>query len=248
VTALGVQRTRSSAWQSSVVALSTTGFSISTDDPSLSVLTAPMPTLDLIFGGTAHGAFVSTRRTSTRRPADVATRSSHRAAESVEIAATAASEATMQPDEEASQPDEETTQPGEETSQLDEETSQSDEETSQSTEETSQSAEPPEPEEEPNPHRIELIIDSLPNLTLTEPIPVAIDPLGDAVFTASVRSLAITATGHSIGEALLILKEQIEAVYNDLSKRSQLDSDQKTMLQMLHIYIAPPSKKPDWMY
>jgi hypothetical protein len=63
-----------------------------------------------------------------------------------------------------------------------------------------------------------------------------------------VHRLAITATGHSIGEALLILKEQIEAVYNDLAKRSQLDSDQKTMLQMLHTYIAPPSKKPDWMY
>jgi HAMP domain-containing protein len=234
VTALGVQRTRSSAWQSSVVALSTTGFSISTDDPSLSVVTAPMPTLDLIFGGTAHGAFVSTRRTSSRRPAEVATRTSDRATDPVEMAATADSDAAMQPDEETPQPDEETTQLAEETSQ--------------STEETSQPDEPPEPEPEPHPHRIELIIDSLPNLRLTEPIPVAIDPLGETVFTASVHRLAITATGHSIGEALLILKEQIEAVYNDLAKRSQLDSDQKTMLQMLHTYIAPPSKKPDWMY
>jgi hypothetical protein len=234
LTALGVQRTRSSAWQSSVVALSTTGFSISTDDPSLSVVTAPMPTLDLIFGGTAHGAFVSTRRTSSRRPAEVATRTSDRAADSVEMAATAASEATTQSDEQTLQPDEQTSQP--------------DEETALPAEETSQSGEPPEPEEEPHPHRIELIIDSLPNLTLTEPIPVAIDPLGETVFTASVHRLAITATGHSIGEALLILKEQIEAVYNDLAKRSQLDSDQKTTLQMLHTYIAPPSKKPDWMY
>jgi hypothetical protein len=241
LTALGVQRTRSSAWQSSVVALSTTGFSISTDDPSLSVVTAPMPTLDLIFGGTAHGAFVSTRRTSSRRPAEVATRTSDRAADSVEIAATAASEAAMQPAEETSQSGEEMSQPAEETSH-------SDEETTQLAEETSQPGEPPEPEPEPHPHRIELIIDSLPNLRLTEPIPVAIDPLGETVFTASVHRLAITATGHSIGEALLILKEQIEAVYNDLAKRSQLDSDQKTMLQMLHTYIAPPSKKPDWMY
>jgi hypothetical protein len=234
VTALGVQRTRSSAWQSSVVALSTTGFSISTDDPSLSVVTAPMPTLDLIFGGAAHGAFVSTRRTSSRRPAEVATRTSGSATDPVEMAATDASEATMQPDEETAIRSEETTPSDEGTTQLGEEMSQADE--------------PPEPEPEPHPQRIELIIDSLPNLTLTEPIPVAIDPLGETVFTASVHRLAITATGHSIGEALLILKEQIEAVYNDLAKRSQLDSDQKTMLQMLHTYIAPPSKKPDWMY
>ena len=98
---------------------------------------------------------------------------------------------------------------------------------------------------EEHPHRIELSIDSLPNHLLVEPIPVAIDPLGDAAYTAWVRNLDTNATGHSVVEALLLLKEQIEFVYDDLSKRSQLTADEKTTLQMLHTYIAP--KKPEWL-
>lgn len=98
----------------------------------------------------------------------------------------------------------------------------------------------------PSTNAIELIIDSLPHYELTESIPVTIDPLGDAVFTAAVRNLDITATGNSIGEALLLLKEQIEFTYDDLSRRlPQLGYDQRTMLQMLQTYIAPRSPKAD---
>jgi hypothetical protein len=75
-----------------------------------------------------------------------------------------------------------------------------------------------------------------------------IDPVGDTAFTASVRNLDVEVIGHSVAEALVLLKEQIEFVYDDLNKRVQLDGEQKTMLQMLHTYIAPPSKNPDWMY
>jgi hypothetical protein len=96
-----------------------------------------------------------------------------------------------------------------------------------------------------HPHRIELSIDSLPNYLLIEPIPVAIDPLGDAAYTAWVRNLDTNATGHSVIEALLLLKERIEFVYGDLSNRSHLTPDEKTTLQMLHTYIAP--KKPEWL-
>jgi hypothetical protein len=103
-----------------------------------------------------------------------------------------------------------------------------------------------EPKFSPSGHAIELIIDSLPHYELTEPIPVTIDPLGDAVFTAAVRNLDITATGNSIGEALLLLKDQIEFTYEELNRRlAQLSYEQRTMLQMLHTYIAPHSAKPD---
>ena len=88
-------------------------------------------------------------------------------------------------------------------------------------------------------------IDSLPNYLLIEPIPVAIDPSGDAAYTAWVRNLDTNATGHSVVEALLLLKERIEFVYDDLAKRSHLNNEQKITLQMLHTYIAP--KKPEYL-
>jgi hypothetical protein len=94
-------------------------------------------------------------------------------------------------------------------------------------------------------NQVELIIDSLPNHELTEPIPVIIDMVGDALCTASMRNLDISTPGNSIGDALLQLKTQIEFVYDGLNRRPHLSADQKTILQMLHTYIAPPSKKPE---
>jgi len=103
------------------------------------------------------------------------------------------------------------------------------------------------PHKPAHPHRLEMTIDSLPHHELTEPIPIVIDPLGDTIFTASMSNLDISATGNSIGEGLLLLKEQIEFVYSDLSRRSSLTADQKTTLQMLHTYIRPNGpKKPEW--
>ncbi|HVH79528.1 MAG TPA: hypothetical protein VM782_09080 [Stellaceae bacterium] len=95
-------------------------------------------------------------------------------------------------------------------------------------------------------NRIEMTIDSLPNHILVEPIPVAIDAVEDAAFTAWVPNLDTNATGHSVVEALLLLKDRIESVYDDLNKCSQLTAEQKTMLQLLHTYIAP--QKPEWQY
>lgn len=96
-----------------------------------------------------------------------------------------------------------------------------------------------------HPHRIELGIDSLANHLLIEPIPVAIDPVGDTAYTAWVPNLDTNATGQSVVEALLMLKERIEAVYEDLNGRPHLSAEQKVTLQILHTYIAP--KKPEWV-
>jgi hypothetical protein len=102
---------------------------------------------------------------------------------------------------------------------------------------------PPEEEAAPAPEqgnsRIEVFIDSLTNHTLSEPIPVSVEPLGDKVFTASADDLGIHGTGNSLGEALLVLKEQIEEVYSELYKRKQLDTEQKAKLQILQTFIAP---------
>ena len=96
-----------------------------------------------------------------------------------------------------------------------------------------------------HPNRIELSIDSLPNYILIEPIPIAIDPVSDTAFTAWVPDLDTNATGSSVIEALLMLKERIELVYEELSKCTLLDDEQKMTLRMLHTYIAP--KPPDWV-
>jgi hypothetical protein len=110
-------------------------------------------------------------------------------------------------------------------------------------------ARPPVKEQAPEyPNRIEMSIDSLPHHYLIEPIPVAIDPVGDEAFTAWVRNLDTSATGHSVGEALVLLKERIEFVYDDLNGRTQLTPEERTTLQMLHTYITPPSQRPDWVY
>jgi len=85
----------------------------------------------------------------------------------------------------------------------------------------------------------------LANYLLTEPIPVAIDPTDDGAYSAHALNIDTEATGHSVVEALLVLKERVEAVYDDLNGRSHLDAKQKQTLQMLHTYIAP--KKPEWV-
>lgn len=104
---------------------------------------------------------------------------------------------------------------------------------------------PPDGEPPEHPHRIELGIDSLPNYLLIEPIPVAIDPVGDNAFAAWVPNLYINVTGSSVVEALLLMKERLESVYDDLNHRSHLTGEEKLSLQILHTYIAP--KKPEWV-
>jgi hypothetical protein len=192
-----VQHTRSNAWQSSVAASSAVVAWVSTNDPSASVVSAPIPTLTIHFGGKPGASFGPTRPAPPARPSAAA----------LPPVSPAAPEPQPEPEPAFARPEPRETEP-------------------------------------PNPHRIELIIDSLPHHELAEPIPVTIDPLGDAVFTASVRDLDISATGNSFGESLLLLKEQIEFVYDELNRRlAQLDHDQRTTLQMLHTYIAPQAKK-----
>jgi hypothetical protein len=96
-------------------------------------------------------------------------------------------------------------------------------------------------EREPRPaveaHHIELIIDSLPRRELIESIPVTVDSLGDQVFTATVSPLNVTGTGNTLGDALIIVKEQIEVLYERLSKATALDNDEKTHLAYLQSHI-----------
>jgi hypothetical protein len=101
----------------------------------------------------------------------------------------------------------------------------------------------PEAKQEPSveAQRIDLIIDSLTRHELIEAIPVTVESLGDTVFTATVHSLNLTGTGNTLGEALIIVKDQLEIMYEKLSKATGLDDDEKKYLKYLqsHIKIAP---------
>lgn len=95
----------------------------------------------------------------------------------------------------------------------------------------------PEPQPSVETHQIELIINSLPRHELTEPIPVTVASLGDQVFTASVHALDVVGTGNTLGDALIIVKEQIEILYEKLSKAVGLDKDEKKYLAYLQSHI-----------
>ena len=102
-------------------------------------------------------------------------------------------------------------------------------------------------------HRIELIIDQLTRHELIETIPVTVESLGDKVFTATVGALNLTGTGNTLGDALLIVKDQLEIIYDKLSKTTRLDGDEEKYLKYLQSHIrgsspsdSRPPKKSVW--
>jgi len=83
---------------------------------------------------------------------------------------------------------------------------------------------------------IDLIIDKLPRHALVKPIPVTISPLGDRVFIASTPDLDITVTGNSLSDALLLLKQQLEATYESLRGKAS-GREEERQLRRLREYI-----------
>jgi hypothetical protein len=249
VTSRATCRVRSNQWPSSIVASTAATFSISTHDPSLSVMSVPMPALVL---GLRSASAIPFNLSQTAMPAP-AWRAPPLAADPAvkadREAAPEASPMTDQPEQAAAAeavdqpPPDEATAEGADPWEAPAFEAEAADATPPADEQPA--APPSETEAKPNGQSrgMELMIDSLPHHSLTESIPVTLTPLGDGVFTVAVRDINISATGGTIAEALLVLKEQIEYVYDDLSKQSQLDSDQKAMLKGLRAYIPVPRKQ-----
>jgi hypothetical protein len=274
VSTRAAQRTRSDQWRYTVAVTSGPCYSTVTSDPSSSTTLAPIPALLLRFGDRPSASFVLAQSAPAQRflgawPATAAPPVPQQVLPDPPLQPAAADAEQSPPSDARTEAVPDASPPGpeaigvgmEESSRPPEpvrvdpiETLQAKEAIRATPVETPQAeqAEPAEPEEKPasSSHRIELIIDSLPHHELIEPIPVTIDALGDEMFTASMRDLEIAATGNSIGEALLFLKEQIESTFEDLNRRlSHLGVDQKTTLQMLHTYIPAqhaPATKSRW--
>ena len=267
------QRTRTSGWQNSVAASSATTFYVRTDDPSLSTMMAPALTVVLGFGKrsglqavskqpVAQPSFAESPSVARASKPKVDETASAAVADPTDDATEPAKAETAVTDDVAAEPSvaELPSEQSAPAAEVQVETIDADALLKLEGETGLQLADPPaeaaaaEPEtDEPDPdkpvhpHRIEMTIDSLPHHDLTEPIPIYIDPLGDTVFTASVAHLDICATGNSIGEAMVLLKEQIEFRYGDLNRRPKRSPEQTTMLQMLHTYIPATGSKPSWL-
>jgi hypothetical protein len=259
---------RSNQWPSSIVASSAATFSISTYDPSLSVMSAPMPTLVLGLRSASAIPFNLGQAMPLSAPvwrapptpvpivpkgeAEAAAEADAGAAPEAAAEVDAAAESPLPADQREQLPAEaeavDRPPPDETASEASDPPKAPSSEAATPAEATPDQPEAtPSSEAKPGPERqsraMEFMIDSLPHHTLAESIPVMIKPLGDGVFTAALRDLTISATGHTIAEALLVLKEQIEYLYDDLSKQPHLDSDDKAMLKGLRVYIPMPRKQ-----
>ncbi len=93
-------------------------------------------------------------------------------------------------------------------------------------------------------HKIELSIDSLPHLQLSAPIPVTTESLGENLFTATVHALNLSGTGDSAMDALITVKEQIEVLYEKLTKLNGLDEEESDHLQFLKSHIKSSDESP----
>lgn len=85
--------------------------------------------------------------------------------------------------------------------------------------------------------KIHLNIDALPHLELIEAFPVTVKQLGDNLFTATVHALRLTGTSTTSTEALVTVKEEIETMYERLTRSTRLDADEKRDLQYLQSRI-----------
>ena len=86
-------------------------------------------------------------------------------------------------------------------------------------------------------HTMEVSIDSLPHIQVMEAIPVTVRSLGDRLVTASVDALNLSSTGDTLGDALITVKEQIELLYERLTKNSRLDEDEENQLGFLRRHV-----------
>jgi len=93
-------------------------------------------------------------------------------------------------------------------------------------------------------HKIELSIDSLPHLQLSAPIPVTAESLGENLCTATVHALKLSGTGDSVTDALITVKEQIEVLYERLTKLTGLDEEESDHLQFLKSHTKSGDESP----
>jgi len=90
---------------------------------------------------------------------------------------------------------------------------------------------------------INLSIDRLANYEIKKPIPVRIECIDDNEFLAEVSDANIAMTGNSIGDALMMLKENIESIFERYKSKERLGMEPSRQLQFLEAHIGAERRK-----
>jgi hypothetical protein len=81
-------------------------------------------------------------------------------------------------------------------------------------------------------------IDSLPQFFIKKPIPIVIQCVDDNEFVACAPNINVAMSGSSAGEALLLLKEDIQEIYKYYSAQGSLGPEPKRQLRELENHIG----------
>lgn len=92
----------------------------------------------------------------------------------------------------------------------------------------------------------DLVIEELPKHQLYQPIPVHVQPIGEEMFSASVPALALSVSGSTVVEALLLLKSAIATAYAEIEKKHKLDAAEKEQLKFYYTYIVKEPPAPEF--
>ena len=90
---------------------------------------------------------------------------------------------------------------------------------------------------------INLSIDRLAHYEIKKPIPVRIECIDHNEFLAEVSDANIAMTGDSIGDALTMLKENIEAIFERYESKERLGTEASHQLRFLEAHIGTESRK-----
>jgi predicted RNase H-like HicB family nuclease len=86
---------------------------------------------------------------------------------------------------------------------------------------------------------IHLSIDSLSFYEVKTPIPVCIECIEDDEFIAEIPEINMAMAGDTIGEAMQLLKEHVQAVFRRYeSKKQQLGPEPRSQMNYLEQYIG----------
>jgi len=90
---------------------------------------------------------------------------------------------------------------------------------------------------------MDVFINSLMRYELKKPMPVHIECIDDNEFLAEVRGANISMTGDSVGDALTMLKENIEAIFERYRSKERLGPEPSHQIKFLESYIGAERRK-----
>jgi hypothetical protein len=73
---------------------------------------------------------------------------------------------------------------------------------------------------------------------------VVLESFGDKIYTAEAPDLELSASDNTLGDALLLLKDQITTVYEEYRMKKTMNREQSRRFETLQTYIG--KTKRNW--